>query len=119
MTPIADPPPVERRQDDLVGAGSAKVYLFSAVGLSALTLVIFAAIILTQLVLGQPLDTTALYFIAWIVGPIVIALFAAAGINVVSLLNGHQAMVVRLVAEKERAKGQLEGLKENPNTNIS
>jgi hypothetical protein len=48
-----------------------------------------------------------------------VALFAGAGINVVNVLNGQQAMLMRAVAEKERIKGQLEGLRENPDTNIS
>lgn len=114
-------PVLERRKDDLVGVSSAKLYLFSALGLTVLMVFSFLAIMLTHMLTqpDQPLDLKGLNYLFYLLTAIIVALFAAAGINVVNVLDGHQATMIRLVGEKERAKGLIEGLKENPNTNIA
>lgn len=110
-----DPPVIERRQDDLVGVGSAKAYLFSALGLTVLMALALLGILLIDPTL---LDLPQVRYFSYFLAAIIVALFAGAGINVVNVLNGHASTMIRLVGEKERAKGQIEGLKENPRTNI-
>lgn len=110
------PPPVERRQADIVGVTSAKTYLFSA-----LSLTVF--MVLTSLVVlvinPEFLDLKQIRYLSYFLTAIIVALFAAAGINVVNVLNGHAATMLRLVGEKERAKGYIEALKDDPNIPIS
>lgn len=107
--------PVERRQEDLVGVASAKFYLFSALGLTVLMVLALLAILLND---PTQLDLPQVRYMSYFLAAIIVALFAGAGINVVNVLNGHAAAMIRLVGEKERAKGQIEGLRENPKTNI-
>lgn len=108
-------PVIERRQDDFVGVGSAKAYLFSALGLTVLMALALLAILLIDPTL---LDLPQVRYFSYFLAAIIVALFAGAGINVVNVLNGHQATMVRLVGEKERAKGIIQGLQENPKTNV-
>lgn len=110
-----DPPPVERRHEDLVGVGNAKFYLFSALGLTVLMVLALMGILLID---PAMLDLAQVRYMSYFLAAIIVALFAGAGINVVNVLNGHAATMVRLVGEKERAKGIIQGLQENPNTNI-
>ena len=108
-------PPLERRQDDLVGVGYAKLCLFSALGLTVLMVVTFTAVLLIdKTVAALPQVRVVSLFLA----AIIVGLFAGAGINVVNVLNGHSATMIRLVGEKERAKGIIEGLQENPRINV-
>jgi hypothetical protein len=114
--------PVERRRDDYVSVGSATWYLASALGLTVLLIVCAVALVTTQLIMHPELKLDVDQIVKWItvfVGAIIVGLFAGAGIKVVSVLDGQQAMLIRVVAEKERAKGVIEGLKQNPDTNIS
>lgn len=108
-------PPIQRRHEDIAGVGSAKAYLFSALGLTVLMVLSLLAIILINPAL---LDLRQVRYMSYFLASIIVALFAGAGINVVNILNGHSATMTRLVGERERAKGVLEGLKENPKTNI-
>lgn len=122
MSIEATEPPVERRHEDMVGVGSAKLYLFSAIFLTALMVVCSFALVIAQMVTHpeQKLDVNVIVkYVAYFLMGIIVALFAGAGINVLKVLNGQQAMLIRVVAEKERTKGYVEGLKENPSTNIS
>jgi hypothetical protein len=114
--PRADAPVVERRHEDLVGVGSARAYLISALGLTVLMVLALISILLID---PTYLDLPQVRRMSYLLAAIIVALFAGAGINVVNVLNGQQAMLMRAVAEKERIKGQLEGLRENPDTNIS
>lgn len=112
LTPPTEPA-IDRRQTDLAGISSAKLYLFSALGLTVLMVLAFLTIVLTHMLTQRPdqaLDLKPLNTVAYFLAGIIIALFAGAGINVVNVLNGHTASMMRLVAEKERARGQLEGL---------
>lgn len=109
-------PPIERRHNDLVGASSAKLYLFSALFLTVTMVVTSFGILLVN---PAFLDLRQIRYLSYFLVAVITALFAAAGINVVNVLNGHQALLMRVVAEKERAQGVIEGLKENPHTNIS
>lgn len=109
------PPVIERRQEDLVGVGSAKAYLLSALGLTVLMAVALLAILVIDPTL---LDLSQVRYFSYFLAAIIVALFAGAGINVVNVLNGHNAMMIRVVGEKERAKGIIQGLQENPKTNI-
>lgn len=109
-------PIVERRHEDLVGVGSAKAYLFSALGLTVLMVVALLAILVIDPTL---LDLREVRYLGYFLAAIIVALFAGAGINVVNVLNGHQATLMRAIAERERAKGVIQGLRENPDTNIS
>jgi hypothetical protein len=114
MEPI-DPAPLERRHDDLIGVGNAKFYLFSALGLTVLMVFALLAIVLID---PAVLDLSQVRYMSYFLAAIIVALFAGAGINVVNVLNGHSAAMIRLVGEKERAKGVIQGLQENPNTNV-
>lgn len=113
--PLTVTPPVERRQDDLVGVAYAKFCLFAALGLTVLMVFAFMGILLIDKTI---LDLSQVRYFSLFLAAIVVALFAGAGINVVNVLNGHTASMVRLVGEKERAKGIIQGLQENQNTNI-
>lgn len=115
MDPITPSAPLERRHDDLAGAGSAKAFLFSALGLTVLMALALLAILLID---PTFLDLRQVQYFSYFLAAIIVALFAGAGINVVNVLNGHSASMMRLVGEKERAKGINEGLRENPRTNI-
>ena len=106
---------VDRRREDLVGVSTAKLYLFSALGLTVLMVIALFAVILINPAL---IDQRQVRYMSYFLAAIIVALFSGAGINVVNVLNGHAALMTRLVGEKERAKGVIEGLKANPNTDI-
>jgi len=122
MSIDATDPPVERRRDDYMSVSSATWYLISALGLTVLMVVCSVVLVVAQLIAHPELRLDVdliVRYVAYFVGAIIVALFASAGIKVVSVLDGQQAMLIRVVAEKERTKGYVEGLKENPSTNIS
>ena len=106
---------LDQRQSDLAGIGSAKLYLFSAVGLIVLMVLAFLAILLIR---PEALDQRPARNLGYLLALCIVGLFAGAGINVVNVLNGHQAVLMRAIGEKERVKGKLEGLQENPKVNI-
>ena len=115
-------PTLDRRHTDFVSVGSATWYLASALGLTVLMVLCSLALVITQLVTHPEvkLDIDIIVkYVSWFVGAIIVALFAAAGIKIVNVLDGQQAMMIRVVAAKERTEGYIEGLKENPQTNIS
>lgn len=109
------PPPVERRKEDLIPIGNAKFYLFSALGLTVLMVLAGMGILLINPTL---LDLPSVHYMSYFLAAIIVALFAGAGINVVNVLNGHAATMIRLVGEKERAKGIIQGLQDNANTKV-
>lgn len=114
MDPI-EAEPLERRHDDLVGVGSAKAYLFSALGVTVLMVLAGLAIILIDPTI---LDLQQVRYMSYFLAAIIVALFAGAGINVVNVLNGHAALITRVVGQQKFAEGKIEGLKENPKVNI-
>lgn len=119
---MSDPqvsPSVERRQADIAGITSSKWCLFLAVGLSVFTVVAVMAILFAQMYLKLPVDTKVIYIVIGVTAPIITALLGGAGLGVLTVLNGHQAQLIREIAGKKYAEGVIEGLKENPNTNIS
>lgn len=115
MEPMESSEPLERRQEDVLHVGNAKSYLRAALGLTVLMVLSGLAIVL----INPPLlDLPQVRYMSYFLAAIIVALFAGAGINVVNVLNGHTATMMRLVGEKERAKGIIQGLQENPKTNI-
>lgn len=112
-------PYVERRQSILSAVSASRLYLISAIVLSIVTVGAVLVVIVAQIIAGKPLETGGLYIIITITAPIIMGLLSAAGIGVLQVLDGHQAQLMRAVGEKEHAKGVIEGLKENPQTNIS
>lgn len=115
MVEQPDQPIVERRHEDFAGVSSAKAYLIIAFGTTILMVLALMGILLID---PTMLDLAQVRYMSYFLAAIIVALFAGAGINVVNVLNGQAATMMRLVGEKERAKGQIEGLKENPRTNI-
>lgn len=113
------PPYVERRQSVLSGVSTARLCLVAAVALSILTLGAVLVVLVAQIMTGRPIETKGLYILIGITASTIWALLGAAGISVVNVLDGHQAQLMNAIAEKEHAIGKIEGLKENPNTNIS
>lgn len=111
--PIPLPPPVERRRPILSAVSSSRFYTIAAIGLSMFTIVAVVVV-----VLFQPQNTAAISTIIGITAPLILALMAAGNIGILRVLDGHQSQLMAAIAEKERAKGQLEGLRENPKTNI-
>jgi len=112
---VASPPVVERRQDDFVSVGNAKAYLWGALGLTVfMVLMSFAVLVLNPKLLEQP----EVRYVGAFLGAVIVALFAGAGINVVNVLNGHSALITRVVGQQKFAEGKLVGLQENPKTNI-
>jgi hypothetical protein len=109
---------VERRQSILTAVSNARLYLVAAIFLSAITVVAVLIVLVAQIMTGQELQTKGLYILIGITAPMITGLLGGAGIGVLSVLDGHQAQLMRAIAEKEHAKGLIEGLKENPNTNI-
>lgn len=115
MTDPLNGVPIERRQADLAGVNSAKTYLYSALGMTVLMVLVVLALTMTR---PETLELKQVKNMGYFLALIIVGLFAGAGINIVNVLNGHQALMLRLVGEKERAKGVIEGLKQNPDMNI-
>lgn len=110
---------VERRQSVLSAVSAAKWYLIAAIILSLGTVAAVVAIVVAQILMGKPLETASIYIVIGITAPVITMLLAAAGLGVVNTLDGNQHQLMRAIGEKEHAKGVVEGLRENPNTNIS
>lgn len=114
-------PAVERRRGDFMNVSAATWYLASALGLTVLMVLCSLGLVISQLIMHPELKLDIdliVRLVAYFVGAIIVGLFAGAGIKIVSVLDGQQAMLIRVVAEKERAVGKIEGLKENPSINI-
>lgn len=115
MDPIEQPGPLERRQEDHAFVGTAKAYLWGALGLTVfMVLMSFAVLVLNPKLLEQP----EVRYLGAFLGAVIVALFAGAGINVVNVLNGHTSLITRVVGQQKFAEGKLQGLQENPKTNI-
>jgi hypothetical protein len=119
VAPAASATYVERRHSVLSGVSTARLCLIAAVGLSIITLGAVLVVLIAQIVAGIPLQTRGLFILIGITAPTITALLGGAGISVVNVLDGNQARLMRAIAAKEHAEGKIEGLKENPNTNIS
>lgn len=107
-------PPTERRRSVLSAVSTSRFYIIAAIGLSMVTV----AAVLVVVALQPPNYMQVIQVIVGITAQLILALLGAGGIGVLKVIDGHQSQLMAAIAEKERAKGQLEGLRENPKTNI-
>lgn len=110
-TPIV--PPTERRRPIISAVSSSRFYTLAAIGLS-----MFTVVAVVVLVVFQPQNPGAITTVIGITAPLILGLMGAGNIGIYKVLDGHQSQLMAAIAEKERVKGHLEGLRENPNTNI-
>lgn len=103
----------ERRRSVLSAVTASRFYIIGAIGMSVLTVLAVLA-----LMLWQPGNTGAINIIIGITAPMITALLGAGGIGVLKVIDGHQSQLMAAIARQQRAEGMIEGLKENPNTNI-
>lgn len=106
--------PTERRHSVLSAISSSRFYILCAIGMSGLTVL---AVVLV--ILWQPEGATSyVNIIIGITAPMITALLGAGGIGVLKVIDGHQSQLMSAIAKQQRAEGIIEGLKENPKTNI-
>lgn len=92
---------------------TVKFYIISAIVLS-----IFTAACAVALAIFAPANTTTMTIIIGFTLPTITALIGAGLYGTVTHINGRMTQLIQTTAQKERLQGVLEGLKENPNTNI-
>lgn len=109
-------PILERRQSDVIGTSWATLCLGSALAVTLLMTVAGVSIVLVRPELS---DSPAVRRLGYFLALIIAALFAGAGINIASVLDGHTSAMIRLVGEKKHAEGVIEGLKANPDIPLS
>lgn len=108
------PPPVERRRSVLSAVSASRFYILCAIGMSGLTVCAVVAIVLWQPENASPYVN----IIIGITAPTILALLGAGGIGVAKIIDGHQSQLMAAIAKQQRAEGIIQGLKENPSTNI-
>lgn len=106
-------PPTERRRSILSAVSNSRLYIVGAIVLSLVTV---CAVLMIALL--QPQNTAAIGVIIGITGPLITALIGAGGIGVLKVLDGHQSQLMAAIARQQRAEGIIEGLRENPATNL-
>lgn len=110
------PPQIPERRLPIVSAFTAsRFYIVATILLAVVTV----AAVMTIVLLNPTNPNLALInIIVGITGPIMAAMLGGAGIGVLKVLDGHQSQLMAAIAQKERAQGVIQGLKENPNVNI-
>lgn len=110
--------PSRRSTDDLTplpaSIANIKLYVGSAIVLSIVT-----ASCAVCLAIFAPANTATMTTILSFMIPTITALIGAGIYGTAVHINGRVTQLLHTTAEKERLKGLVEGLKENPNTNIS
>lgn len=105
--------------DDLivstVTTASETVRFYVTCAIVVATLTITAVLVVAILV---PDNTGVVATIIGITSPLLLALIAAGFHAQAVSINGKLSQLIKATAEKEHMKGVVEGLKENPRTNI-
>jgi hypothetical protein len=111
------PPPVkaERRLPIVSAFSAARFYIVATVLVAMLTVGAVLAIVMINP--AQP-NMALINIIVGITGPLMAALLTGMGHGILKVLDGHQSQLMAAIAQKERAQGVIQGLKENPNVNI-
>jgi len=104
---------VERRATVTGATSTVKLYVTGAVVMAAMTIGgVLGAVALA------PNNPTIIPTIVGITSPIILALLGGGLHGMAVSIDGKMSQLLRATAEKEHAKGLIEGLKENPKTNI-
>lgn len=103
----------ERRSDVINSRSTVKLYIGAAVGLAIVT--IGAVVTLAIMV---PNNAAVITVVIGITSPLILSLLGAALHSVATVVDGQMKQLLRTTADKERAQGLIEGLKENPKVNI-
>lgn len=105
---------IERRAAFLGAASAVKWYVLLVFGLAFLT--VSAVVTLSILAPNNP---GAITTVIGITSPIFVSLLGGGLYKMAVGTDGKLNQILRITAEKERARGIIEGLKQNPDTNIS
>lgn len=113
MDPIE---PIEERRASVVGAtATVKMYVIAVIVMAGMTI---AAVVAVAVFMPAPQSASVITAIIGVTAPIILALLAGGQHGMATAMDGKLSQIVRATAEKERALGVVEGLKENPKTNI-
>jgi Na+/proline symporter len=105
----------ERRRTILSGASNAVLFFAGAI---ILAVVMIAAVLVVFLSRPDNPNMVLINLILTVMGGLIASSLGAAGIGVVKVMNGHNTRMMTAIARMSRAEGKIEGLRENPNTNI-
>lgn len=109
------PTPTTERRASVAGATTAvRFYVLAAVATALMT--VAAVVLLAVLV---PDNTSVIATVIGITSPIILSLIAFGQRSIAVSIDGKMSQLLRATAEKERAQGLIQGLRENPETNIS
>ena len=106
--------PMAESADVIPSATMAKFYIKCAVGLCVLTII---AVVSLTMYVENP--TAAVATILGITTPMTMGLLAAGLHGVATNVDGKMSQLLQSTAKAEHLEGLVEGLKENPRTNIS
>lgn len=109
------PEPLEERRIAVTSASAAvRTYAFAVIAVAAITIagVVAAAVL-------APTNTSLIAVIVGVTSPIILSLISGGMHSMAVSMDGRLSQIVRITEEKARAQGMIQGLKENPNTNIT
>lgn len=105
--------PDDRRTSVTGASGTVKFYVTAAVCVAMVTIV--AIVVLAVVV---PMNTTVIATVIGVTFPIISSLMGGALHSMAVSVDGRLSQLLLVTGEKEHAQGQIEGLRENPKTNI-
>ena len=103
----------ERRAAPLMATATVRLYVIAVVVTAAMTI---AAVMALAIVV--PNNTAVIATVIGISMPIIAGFLGGAVHGTAVALDGKLSMFMKTVAAKEHAEGVIQGLKENPKTNI-
>jgi len=106
----------EERRTSVAGATSTvKLYVIAVVVCAAMTI---AGVITIAILMPVAQSGTVITAVVGITAPIILALLAGGQHAMAVAMDGKLSQLVRAEKGKEHAEGVVEGLRENPRTNI-
>lgn len=111
MEPIE--PIIEERRTAVVGAtATVRLYVIAVVVMAMTTI---AAVVAVAVFMPAAQSANVITAIIGVTAPIILALLAGGQHSMSVAMDGKLSQIVRATAERERARGVIEGLKDNPN----
>lgn len=107
--------PEERRVSVAGATSTVKFYVIAVVVCAAMTI---AAVIAVAILMPANQSGTVITAVVGVTAPVILAFIAGAQHAMAVAMDGKLSQLVRAEKEKEHAEGKIEGLKENPRTNI-
>lgn len=105
---------MERRAAVAGATSTVKLYVIATLVTAAMTII--AVVVAAAIV---PDNTAVIATIVGVTSPIILSLIGGALHGMAVSIDGKLSQLVQAREDKARAEGVIEGLKENPKTNIS